>query len=156
ENLAQRWQAEVAGFCCHLRNEREFSRRTVELALRHEQKEAAAQFLAGQAVTAALFGHCDQVGGLVANAFGILRSRAAVAIAANAFSLCGDSASAQPLMEEYSKRFPKNTFWNAVSAPLYRAQIELHSANAAKAIELLESAHRFESSGNFVSHYVRG
>src|SRR4030081_2267614 len=101
---------------------------TVDLALQHEQNEAAAQFLAGQAVTEAVFGESDQVGELVARAFGILRSRAAVAIAANAFSLCGDSARAQPLMDEYSKRFPKNTFWNVVSAPLYQAQIALHSA----------------------------
>ena len=156
EYLAQAWQAEVAAFRGQLRKEREFSQRTVELALQHEQKEAAAQFLAGQAVTEAVFGQSDQVGELVARAFGILRSRAAVAIAANAFSLCGDSGSAQPLMDEYSKRLPKNTFWNAVSAPLYRAQIALQGANAARAIELLESAHRFESSGNFGPQYVRG
>src|SRR6266853_6435302 len=156
EYLAQAWQAEVAAFCGQLRKEREFSQRTVELALRHEQKEAAAQFLAGQAVMAAVFGQSDQVGGLVARALGILRSRAAVAIAANAFSLCGDSGRALPLMDEYSKRFPKNTFWNSVSAPLYRAQIALHSTNAAQAIELLESAHRFDSYGGFGPQYVRG
>jgi len=85
-----------------------------------------------------------------------LHSRAAVAIAANAFSLCGDSGRAQSLMDEYSRQFPKNTFWNVVNAPLYRAQIELHSDNAAQAIKLLESAHRFESSGNFGPQYVRG
>jgi serine/threonine protein kinase/tetratricopeptide (TPR) repeat protein len=156
EYLAQAWQAEVAAFRGQLRKAREFNQRTVELALQHEQKEAAAQFLAGQAVTEAIFGQSDQVGGLVERAFGIWRSRAAVAMAANAFSLCGDSGSAQPLMDEYSKRLPKNTFWNLVSAPLYRAQIELHMANAERAIELLESAHRFESSGNFGPQYVRG
>lgn len=156
EYLAQAWQAEVAAFCGQLRKEREFSRRTVELALQQEQKEAAAQFLAGQAVTAAVFGHCDEVGGLVAGAFGILRSRVAVAIAANAFSICGDSGSAQPLMDEYSQRLPKNTFWNVVSAPLYRAQIALHGADASQALELLEPAHRYESSGNFAPQYVRG
>jgi tetratricopeptide (TPR) repeat protein len=156
EYLAQAWQAEAAAFRGQLRKEREFSRRTVELALRHEQKEAAAQFLAGQAVTEAVFGQSDQVAGLVARAFGTLRSRAAVAIAANAFSLCGDSGRAQPLMEEYSKRLPTNTFWNVVIAPLYRAQIALHGNNAAQALELLESAHRFESSGNFGPQYVRG
>jgi serine/threonine protein kinase/tetratricopeptide (TPR) repeat protein len=156
EYLAQAWQAEVAAFRGQLRKEREFNQRTVELALQHEQREAAAQFLAGQAVTEAVFGNCDQVEGLVDRAFGILRSRAAVAIAANAFSLCGDSGSAQPLMDEYSKRLPKNTFWNVVNAPLYRAQVALHSGNAAQAIELLESAHRFESSGNFAPQFVRG
>jgi serine/threonine protein kinase/tetratricopeptide (TPR) repeat protein len=156
EYLAQAWQAEVAAFCGQLRKEREFSQRTVELALQYEQKEAAAQFLAGQAVTEAVFGQSERVSDLVARAFGIFRSRAAVAIAANAFSLCGDSGRAQPLIDEYSKRLPKNTFWNVVSAPLYRGQIALHSANAAQAIELLESAHRFESSGNFAPQYVRG
>jgi serine/threonine protein kinase/tetratricopeptide (TPR) repeat protein len=156
EYLAQAWQAEVAAFGGQLRKQREFSQRTVELALQHEQKEAAAQFLAGQAVTEAVFGQSDRVGDLVAGAFGIFRSRAAVAIAANAFSLCGDSARAQPLMDEYSKRLPTNTFWNAVNAPLYQAQIALHSEDAAQAIELLESAHRFESSGNFGPQYVRG
>jgi predicted Zn-dependent protease len=79
-----------------------------------------------------------------------------VAIAANAFSLCGDSGRAQPLMDEYSKRLPTNTFWNVVIAPLYRPQIALYSNNAAQAIELLESAHRFESSGNFGPQHVRG
>jgi eukaryotic-like serine/threonine-protein kinase len=156
EYLAQAWQAEVAACGGQLQRAREFNQRTVELALQHEQKEAAAQFLAGQAVTEAVFGHCDQVGGLVARAFGIFRSRAAVAIAANAFSICGDSDSAQPLIEEYSKRLPKNTFWNLVNAPLYRAQIALHRADPAQAMELLESAHRFESSGNFGPQYVRG
>jgi len=156
EYLAQAWQAEVAAFRGQLRQSRRFSQRTVELALQHEQKEAAAQFLAGQAVTEAVFGQSDRVSELVARAFGIFRSRAAVSIAANAFSLCGDSERAQPLIDEYSQRLPKNTFWNAVSAPLYRAQIELHRSHAAQAIELLESAHRFDSSGNFGPQYIRG
>jgi serine/threonine protein kinase/tetratricopeptide (TPR) repeat protein len=156
EYLAQAWQAEVAAFGGQLRKQREFSQRTVELALQHEQKEVAAQFLAGQAVTEAIFGQSDRVGDLVARAFEIFRSRAAVAIAANAFSLCGDSARAQPLMDEYLKRLPTNTFWNAVNAPLYQAQIALHSDDAAQAIDLLESAHRFESSGNFGPQYIRG
>ncbi len=156
EYLAQAWQAEVAAFRGQLRKAREFSQRTVELALQHEQKEAAAQFLAGQAVTEAVFGQSDEVGGLVARAFSILRSRAAVAIAANAFSLCGDSGRAEPFIDEYSKRLPKNTFWNVVSAPLYRAQIALYHGFAEQAIELLEPALRFESSGNFAPQYVRG
>jgi predicted Zn-dependent protease len=79
-----------------------------------------------------------------------------VAIAANAISICGESDHAQPLTDEYSKLFPKNTFWNAVTAPWYRAEIALHSVNPARAIELLEPAHRFESSGGFGPQYVRG
>jgi predicted Zn-dependent protease len=104
----------------------------------------------------AIFSCCDLANEFVDRAFDIWRSRSTVAIAANALSICGDSGQAQSLMDEYSKRFPKNTFWNAVNAPLYRAQIALRSANAAQAIELLESAHRFESSGNFAPQYVRG
>ncbi|HYR77437.1 MAG TPA: protein kinase [Pyrinomonadaceae bacterium] len=156
EYLAQAWQAEVAAFCGQLRKEREYSQRIVELALQHERKEAAAQFLAGQAVMEAIFGHCDHASSLVGKAFNIWRSRSTVAIAANALSICGDSGQAQPLIDEYSRLFPKNTFWNAVSAPLCQAQIALHRGSPAQAIELLESAHRFESSGNFGPQYVRG
>lgn len=156
EYLAQAWQAEVAAFCGQLRKEREYSQRIVELALQHERKEAAAQFLAGQAVMEAIFGHCDHASSLVGKAFDIWRSRSTVAIAANALSICGDSGQAQPLIDEYSRLFPKNTFWNAVSAPLCQAQIALHRGSPAQAIELLESAHRFESSGNFGPQYVRG
>jgi len=156
EYLAQAWQAEVAAFCGQLRKEREYSRRIVELALQHERKEAAAQFLAGQAVMEAIFGHCDQASSLVGKAFDIWRSRSTVAIAANALSICGDSGQAELLIDEYSRLFPKNTFWNAVSAPLCQAQIALHRGSPAQAIELLESAHRFESSGNFGPPYVRG
>jgi tetratricopeptide (TPR) repeat protein len=156
EYLAQAWQAEVAAFCGQLRKGREYSQRIVELALQHERKEAAAQFLAGQAVMEAIFGHCDHASSLVAKAFDIWRSRSTVAIAANALSICGDSGQAQPLIDEYSRLFPKNTLWNAVSVRLCQAQIALHRGSRAQAIELLESAHRFESSGNFGPQYVRG
>jgi eukaryotic-like serine/threonine-protein kinase len=156
EYLAQAWQAEAAAFCGQLRKQREFSEHLVELALQYDQKEVAAQFLAGQAITEAIFGQSEKVSDLVADAFGIFRSRAALAIAANAFSLCGDFENAQPLMDEYSKQLPKNTFWNAVNAPLFRAQIALHGGDAAQAIELLEPTHRIESSGNFAPQYVRG
>jgi tetratricopeptide (TPR) repeat protein len=154
--LAEVWQAEVALFCGQLRKAREFNQRAVELALNHERKEAASQIWAGQAVIEGFFGQCEHSGDLVSKAFGICRGRAAVAIAANAFSICGDSARAQPLIDEYSKLFPKNTFWNAVSLPLCRAQIALHEGDHARAIDLLESAHRFESYGNFGPQYVRG
>lgn len=154
--LAQIWQAEVAVFRGQLRQAREFNRRAVELALQHERKEAASQVWAGQAVIEGLFGQHEHIGDLVAKAFEGCRSRAAIAIAANAFSICGDFARAQPLMDEYSKLFPKNTFWNAVSLPLCRAQIALRKGDHAQAIDLLEPAHRFESYGNFGSQYVRG
>jgi eukaryotic-like serine/threonine-protein kinase len=156
EYLAQAWQAEAAAFGGQLRRERECSQRTIELALQHERPEAAAQFLAGQAVIEAIFGHCDQAGSLISKAFDIWRSRSAVAIAANAFSICGDAGQAERLIDEYSGLFPKNTFWNLVSAPLCQAQIALHRGNPGQAIELLESAHRFESYGGFAPQYVRG
>jgi eukaryotic-like serine/threonine-protein kinase len=154
--LAQLWQAEVAVFCGQLRKAGEFNRRAVELALHHGRKEAASQVWAGQAVIEGWFGQCEHTGDLVAKAFTGCRSRAAVAIAANAFSICGDSARAQPLIDEYSTLFPKNTFWNGVSLPLCRAQIALHMGDHARAIDLLGSAQRFESYGNFAPQYVRG
>jgi serine/threonine protein kinase/Flp pilus assembly protein TadD len=156
EFFGQVWQAEAAAFAGQLRKERDFNQRAVELAQQHDQKEVAAEFMAGQAGREAIFGSCDRVSDLITRAFGVSRSIAALGAAADAFSLCGDSSHAQPLMEEISKRFPNATVRNTVFVPLDRAQLALHSGNAAQAIELLESAHRFEPVGGFQPQYVRG
>jgi serine/threonine protein kinase len=153
---AQEWQAEAAAFSGQLRKEREFNQRAIQLAQQHGQQEPAAGFAATQAELEAIFGNCDRVSDLITKAFGVLRSRPAIASAAAAFSICGDFGHAQPLMDELSKRFSNATVPNEVFWPLNRAQLALHSGNAAQAIELLESAHRFEPIGGFAPQYVRG
>ena len=45
---------------------------------------------------------------------------------------------------------------NAVAVPTIRASIELERGNATAAIELLQSAKRYQYGGGFLSFYIRG
>lgn len=156
EYNAQAWQAEVAAFLGQLQKEREFSRRAVESALGHKQNDGAALLLAGQMQTESLFGHCDRVNDLAAKSFGLSRVTATVQTASAAFALCGDESRAQALMDEISKRFPDDTLVNTVYWPLNHALIALHRGDAARAVQLLEPAYRYEIVGAFWPQYFRG
>jgi tetratricopeptide (TPR) repeat protein len=56
-----------------------------------------------------------------------------------ALAMCGETAEAEKLATETSKRFPNGTIWNAVQLPEIEAMIE-----PAKGIELLTSASPYE------------
>ena len=156
EYVAQAWQAEVAAFSGQLRKERELTERGLELALARKQNDAAAQLLAGQMQTEGFFGSCDRVKGLATRAFAISRDTATLQTAATAFSLCGDAEQAQALMDEISGRFPNYTLVNVVYWPLNHALLALHQGDAARAVQSLESAKRYEIVGSFWPQYFRG
>jgi len=156
EYNAQAWQAEVAVFSGQFQKARGLNQRAVELALGRKQNDAAAQLLAGQMQTESLFGKCDRVREIAAKAFAISRDTTTVQTASAAFSLCGDEAHAQPLMDEISKRFPNYTLVNIVYWPLNRALIATRQGDPARGVQLLEPALRYEVVGNFWPQYFRG
>ncbi len=67
-----------------------------------------------------------------------------------ALAMCGETAEAEKLAAESSKRFPNGTLWNAVQLPEIEAMIE-----PAKGIELLASASPYERAEPDAV-YVRG
>ncbi|MCA1601207.1 MAG: protein kinase, partial [Acidobacteria bacterium] len=74
EYAAQRWQAETAAFSGQLRKAREFSDRAVELALRRDLKDVAAEMSVSSAARGVFFGDCKQVKGQTAQALAITQS----------------------------------------------------------------------------------
>jgi serine/threonine protein kinase/tetratricopeptide (TPR) repeat protein len=155
--LAQVWQAEVAVFSGQLRKGRELSQAAVESVLRHPDKQdLAAQLLAGEMQTESLFGNCGRVNDLATKAFAISRVPATGQTASAAIALCGNADRAQSLMNEISKRFPNDTLLNVVYWPLNHALIAMHQGDDARAVQLLEPAHRYEIAGNFWPIYFRG
>ncbi len=150
------WDAEAAEFLGQLRKARELTDRAVDLAQARELKENAAEVIALGAVREAVFDNCAQVKPLIERALRISRNPRAVVGAAWANSICGDAGAAQVLADEISKRYPKDTLANAVYLPVIRARLQLQRGNAAEAVQLLESAHRFEAVGFFWPQYVRG
>jgi tetratricopeptide (TPR) repeat protein len=105
-------------------------RRASEKALRRDLSGIASEFSESDALAGALSGDCQTARRL---------GRPPLALA-----LCGDTAQAEKLAADTSKRFPNGTLWNAVQLPEIRAAIGLKLDQPAKAVELLAPAVPFE------------
>jgi Tfp pilus assembly protein PilF len=70
-------------------------------------------------------------------------------------AICGETARAEKLAAETSRRLPNGTIWNAVQLPEIEAMIALQSGQAVRSVELLASASPYERS-YLDAVYVRG
>ena len=144
EYAAQRWQAETASFSGKLRKTREFYDRAVELALRRDLKDVAAEMSVSSAARGVLFGDCKQVKVQTAQALAITQSYWTRIIAANALAACGEFSRTQAITDEMLKRYPKDTMLSKLFLPMIQAQGEMSRGNAAQAIKLLETTTFYE------------
>jgi eukaryotic-like serine/threonine-protein kinase len=150
------WQAGTAAFQGQLRQAEDINRRAVQVVLRRNLKEGAANLSTGEVLWSALSGNCQQVKQQVSDGLAIMRSGDSLWNAAIASAFCGDLSQAQALADEYTKRFPKDTLINAIWLPMIRAVIELRRGNPAQAVQLLESATAYGGVGGFGPEYIRG
>ncbi len=165
EDLILFLHSNTAAFHGRINDARSLSRRAADAAQRADLKEPAALWLADAALREAAFGNREQVRQF-ANESGKItpNSRDAQILIALALARAGDAARAQAIADDLNRRFPVNTVVQAVWLPAIRAQVELSRGNAAKAVELLQSATPYElgegiGSLNFVCilpAYVRG
>ena len=157
EYLLVAHQASSSASSGQWRKSRDFTARGVELALRSHANEVAALYTAQGALTGATFGDCRQVKSGVSKALELARSRNSLTRGALALALCGEGASAQPLIDELSGRYPKDTLIITTWLPVIRAAIEIGRDDPAQAIKSLQVASRFETSSNGLwSVYLRG
>jgi eukaryotic-like serine/threonine-protein kinase len=135
-----------------------FTRRSYELMMTQDRKENASQNEAGAAFAHALVGQCPEARQMATHAIGISRGKIDVGIAAMAFAQCGDTAQAQALADELTKRFPQESININITIPMIRAAVESSRGNYARAIEILQPASRFELGGvaGFLINYQRG
>ena len=153
--LANVWQAQSAEFYGQVAKANQLSDLAIESAERSDLRDTAAQLIAQKAIRAATFRDCSQVSALTTKALSFSRDLSALHPAANALAACGQNAAAQALVKDMQDRFAQDTLLNTVSVPLIRAQLELARGNAAQAIQLLESARKYEVYGDFWPQYVR-
>ena len=131
---------------------RERSRQAVESARRNDEKEPAALWEANAALREALFGNADAARQNAAAAVALApESHDARAQAALAYALAGDAAHAQSLTDDLAKRFPQDTVVQSVWLPTIHAQVETSRKNAARSIELLQTAAPYETGMSSVS-----
>jgi eukaryotic-like serine/threonine-protein kinase len=136
---------------------RELSRRAVEAARENEMKEGAAYWEALGASWEASVGNLAEARKGATEAEKASTGRDVQVAAALALARAGDSARAESIAAELSRRFPKNTLINTFSLPDIRAQVEISRGNSARAIELLQTTSPFELSQSCLdSVYERG
>ena len=155
EHHAVDWQVQTAAFAGEWRKSQDHLRRAVELALRAEEKENAANYSGFQAVRAAWLGQSAQAIGLAETALKVDRSREVIFTAAFALAFAGEAAKVQSLIQELEQKYPKNTVVNQVYLAELKAVLALHRGDAQAALVLLEPARRFETTDEFWQQTLR-
>lgn len=61
-----------------------------------------------------------------------------------ALALCGETARAEKLAAETSKKFPNGTIWNAIQLPEIEAEIALHVNDAGRGVDLMTASVPYE------------
>jgi len=150
------WQSWTAAFAGQGRQARAFASRAFDAAAGRNAKEVAANSATTQALTDAVFGNCKQVKEDTAKGIALAHTAYPFWDAAIALAVCGEVGRAQALVDEYAKRFPKNTLGKAIWLPMIRATTELRRNNPAHAIDLFEGTKQYEAAAKFWPPYIRG
>jgi serine/threonine protein kinase/tetratricopeptide (TPR) repeat protein len=149
-------EADTLAFSGQLRKSQELFRRATSINEQRLGKDAAAYPAAEYALWVAMFGDCQQAKKEAATtlsfAHGNEEALWRIAVAAG---LCGESIEAQSIADELVKGKPKGTIVNAIFLPTIRGAVETNRNKPAQAIQLLQTASRFERYYPF-SIYVRG
>ena len=110
ENLGLALASDTEAYVGHLGKARELTKRAVDSAVRVDNKESGAIYLANAALQQAAYGHATEGRRTAAEALKLApASSGAEAEAALAFAMAGDTARAESLAQDLEKRFPLNT-----------------------------------------------
>jgi hypothetical protein len=156
EYVAMDWQTRASVFAGQYKLAQDFSQRSIDLALRSDAKEVAAQYAAERALRSAGFGHCQETKAQSGQALTLEHTTVSLTRSAIALALCGELSEAQPLVDELTKRYPKDTLINSIWLPAIHAAIEINHNNPAQAVQLLEASRRYEAAAEFWPQYLRG
>jgi eukaryotic-like serine/threonine-protein kinase len=145
ENYGLALASDTEAYAGHLRKARELSARAVESAVRTDQKEVGAIYLANAAVLAAAYGEAAQARQAATRALRLSAiSPGPEAEVALAFAMVGDGARAQTLAKDLDKRFPLDTQMQHLWLPAIKAQLALYRKSPALALRELGSATAIE------------
>jgi len=137
ESVGLALASDTAAYGGHLGKARELTKRAVDSAVRADNKETGAVYLANAALQQAAYGNITEARQTAPEALKLARaSRGAEAEAALAFAISGDAARAESLAQDLGRRFPLDTQIQALWLPALQAQLALdrkHSGSAASA-----------------------
>ena len=137
-------ESDSLAYTGQIRKADELTRQAVASALHADQKETAASYEAEAGLRQALFGSTGPAQKHAAAALEMSNGRDAQFMAAMALALAGDSARAQPLINDFTKRFPEDTMVRFVYLPLLRSQLALLRRDSARAVAELQPTVPYE------------
>ena len=129
----------------HLRKARELNQRAVESAEHAGSKETAESRRVRGALREAAFGNLAEARQWAVLAMSQARLvQEAEGMGALTFAWAGDTAHAESLAEDLSRRAPEDTLVQSVVLPVVKARIELSRKNPERSFELLRTASPYE------------
>jgi tetratricopeptide (TPR) repeat protein len=151
EHLIIANQAATAAFGGQIGESRRLQQQAIELALRADRDEVAAEYRSAQALVEAMIGNDREV----------LEERLRFHVTSGngplALAFAGRGRAARQFTDQSRKEWPEHTLLNAVSLPTAMAALEIRNGDAAKAIGLLEAARAFEPVATSLrAAYTRG
>jgi serine/threonine protein kinase/Flp pilus assembly protein TadD len=165
ENFGLALASDTEAYGGHLGKARELTKQAVDAAIRTDNKENGAIYLANAALQQAAYGNPAEAHHAAAEALKLApASQGVEAEAALALAIAGDPTQAESLVQDLGKRFPLDTQMQSLWLPAIQAQLALDRKNPAPAINSLQAASPIElgqiAFGNNTSclyHvYVRG
>jgi serine/threonine protein kinase/Tfp pilus assembly protein PilF len=153
----------VEAYGGHLAKARELRKRAVDSAIRTDNKENGAIYLADAALQEAAYGNATEARQSAAEALKLApASPGGEAEAALALAMTGNMAQAASLAQDLGKRFPLNTQMQSLWLPAIQAQLALDRKSPDSALNVLQPASPIElgysefSSACLDKVYVRG
>jgi len=156
-------QSDTEAYFGRLAKAREFSERAIDSAKHADAKETAALWQANAALREVEFGNAGTGKERALAALALSTGRRVTVLVALALARAGDIAGAQRLADSLERDFPESLVTQFYWLPSIHAAIELHNNNAARTVEMLETAEPYELGqcqplqvGMMYPTYIRG
>jgi hypothetical protein len=161
ENIGLALASNTETYGGHLGKARDLTKRVVDSAVRADNKESGAVYLANAALREAAVGNAAKAPQPAAAALKLVpASRDVESEAALAFAMAGDTAQADSLSQDLAKRLPLDTVMQSFWLPAIRAKLALDRNDSAFALNTLQAAASPVELGVFggclYSTYIRG
>ncbi|MFZ0138807.1 MAG: tetratricopeptide repeat protein, partial [Candidatus Sulfotelmatobacter sp.] len=144
EDLLLSAQSDTEAYYGRMSKARDFSRRSVNSAVRADSKETAALWQVNAALREAELGNAVSAKQGVMVALALSSGRDVKVATALALARIGEAPRAKALAEELEKKYPANTMLKLYWLPTLNAAIEISRRNSSQAITDLEAAAPYE------------
>jgi serine/threonine protein kinase/tetratricopeptide (TPR) repeat protein len=141
ENWGLSLASDTEAYAGHISKAMELNQKAVDSAVRTDDKESGAVYLANAAFLEAAIGDSVEARKSAAEALKLAPASPGAAIgAALAFAEAGDTARAESLAKDLTKRYPLGTQMQSLWLPAIQAQLALSSKSPSRALSALQSA----------------